>query len=307
MDILLGYDMHGLLVARLLATRYRRPLVYHCHDYVPIGAARSSGAKVAKVFEQRFARTADLVVVPDGERAPAIMRELHLQRPPLVAANSPIARPTHSGQALRESLARQGKPFACIVFRQGRIGAGHGLEATLRSMPDWTDRNWGLALMGPGETDYLTGLMQLAHDLGVDRRLALLPSVPYEQVAEFTPGAHIGHGLYDPIHFNHLYSTTASNKIMEYMAAGLPLLVSDRPGPRDLVHRYRCGVVADESSPKSVATAINSLLENPEAARQMGLAGADAFEREFRYDRQYLPVLAAMRALADGSSQVRRP
>jgi glycosyltransferase involved in cell wall biosynthesis len=86
---------------------------------------------------------------------------------------------------------------------------------------------------------------------------------------------------------------------MEYMAAGLPLLVSDRPGLRGLVERYGCGLAADERSPEGIARAINTLLGNPSLAQRMGEAGAQAFVQEFSYERQFAPVLEAFRALSD--------
>jgi glycosyltransferase involved in cell wall biosynthesis len=296
-SVFVGHDMHGFLVARLLAARFRRPLVYHCHDFAEGGVGLALGGRLVKAFENCFARTADIVIVPDAERSQLVTGALRLSRPPLVVANAPLQSAPPSTR-VRQSLSERGFSFAQIIFRQGRIGPGHATEATVRSLPLWRDSTWGFVVMGRGDDDYIAHLCDLARQHGVAERFAVLPPVSYDEVAQFTSGANIGHALYDPIHVNNRYITTASNKIMEYMAAGLPLLVSDRPGLRALVERHDCGLTADEGDPASIAAAVNALLGDPARARQMGANAARAFEEEYRYDRQFAPVLAALEELA---------
>ncbi len=298
--LFVGHDMHGLLPARLLASRYHRPLVYHCHDYAERRSPLPLGSRLVRAFQQAFARTADLVVVPDAERGAVMAQELRLKRSPLAVANAPLARPAEGGQALRQALYQQGLALEQVVFRQGRIGTGHAIEVTLHSMPLWTDKTWGFVVMGVGEPAYLDRLSALAQALGVERRFAILPPVGYDEVAHFTPGADLGHALYEPVHINNVHIATASNKIMEYMAAGLPLLVSDTPALRALVERYGCGLTADHNRPESVAATVNCLLGDPARARQMGAAAARAFEQVFCYERQFAPALDAIRALING-------
>ena len=300
--LFIGHDMHGLLPARLLASRYHRPLVYHCHDYAERHCPLPMGSRLVRVFQQAFARTADLVLVPDAQRGAFMASELHLKQPPLVVANAPLTRPTADGKTLRQVLDQRGLAVERIVFRQGRIGAGHAIEVTLRSMPLWANKSWGFVVMGIAEPAYLDRLEALAQALGVEQRFVVLPPVGYDQVAQFTPGADLGHALYEPVHINNVHITTASNKIMEYMAAGLPLLVSDTPALRALVEQYECGVAADHNRPESVAAAVNCLLDDPVRARQMGAAAARAFEQVFCYERQFAPALDAIRALINGKT-----
>lgn len=295
-----GHDMHGLLVARLLATRYHRPLLYHCHDFAEGQADLAIGGRLVKSFEQRFARTADLVIVPDAERAQVVQRELKLQTPALVVANAPISAPKNSTERLRSKLQELGFSFDKILFRQGSIGPFHAIETTIQSIPYWTSDDWAFVVMGPGDSEYVNSLKKLAKELNVQNQFVVLPSVAYDEVSSFTVGAYAGHGLYDPVNINHQTATTSSNKVMEYMAAGVPLLVSDRPGLHDLVSRHQCGITADESDPASIAAAVNTLLGDSQRARQMGANAARAFDQEFRYDRQFAPVLAALTELASG-------
>jgi glycosyltransferase involved in cell wall biosynthesis len=289
--------MHGLVPARLLAARYRRPLVYHCYDYSGDGFTQTLGSRLVKNLQVGFARSAYLVTVPDEGLAQILSKDLRLKRNPVVMVNSPLDQPLGRG-ALKSALKSRGRDYEKIVFRQGRIGFGHGLEVTIRSIPMWANRRWGFVVMGIGEASYLDSLNKLAASLGVADRFVALPAVAYDRVAEFTSDADVGHALYEPIHVNNL-NITGSCKIQEYMAAGLPLLVSDRPSLRSLVEEYSSGIAADDSSPESIAAAVNSLLDNPEVSNEMGVSSRRAFERKFCYEKQFAPVIRAIEQLSN--------
>jgi glycosyltransferase involved in cell wall biosynthesis len=290
--------MHGFLPAKLLAMRLRRPLIYHCHDYVERNAKVSFGGRMARAFEQRFARTADLVIVPDADRAKVMKQELRLAKEPVIAANAPLSSVPRCKAVMADALAKQGKSFERIVLRQGRIGEGHAIEVTLQSIKHWKNKNWGFVLLGPSEPAYLDKIIDMARSLGVEEQFAVLPPVRYDQVALYTAGADVGHGLYEPIHINNVHITTASNKLMEYIAAGLPMLVSENPSLRSFVETHQCGLIANETSPTSIAIAVNSLLSNEEEMNRMGLAGKKIFEEIYCYERQFAPILEQIYALA---------
>lgn len=293
-----GHDMHGLVPATLLARRYGRPLVYQSHELVIEPERLARGGRLIFQFQRRFARTAHLVIVPDKERGSILQNSLALPIPPIVAANAPLRQTTGTGELLHVMLLEQGRSFDAIVFRQGTIGRGHAIEATIRSMPLWNNSSTGFVLMGRIDPEFVASMKRLASECGVTERFVILPPVSYDDIFDYTGGANIGHALYSPVDANNRFSTTASNKLMEYMAASLPVVASDRPGLRTLVQTHGCGVTADESSPKSIAAAINSLLNDPERAQRMGQAGRRAFESVFCYEKQFAPVLAATNQLA---------
>lgn len=297
LGFLWGHDMHGLLAARLAGWRYHRPVVYQCHEYLSRSEWLPFGSRMTRVFEQRFARTSALVVAPDRDRATAMHRELALANMPLVAANAPRWTPRRTSDRLRTTLLQAGKVWEKIVFRQGRIGPGHAIENTVRSIPKWQNPKWGFAVMGVVDEPFRAQLLALARSLGVAQQFHILPPVGYDQVADFTAGADVGHGFYEPINFTNTHYTTSSNKLMEYMAAGLPLLVSNTDRLRELVAQCRCGVTADEGVPDAIAHSVNQLLATESIYRHAGEAGRRAFDECYCFDRQFAPVVEQMRRL----------
>jgi glycosyltransferase involved in cell wall biosynthesis len=296
-SLIYAHDMHALVPARMLATIYRRPLVYHSHDFAEEHQSMPMGSRIVYAFQKRFARMTDQVIIPDADRAKVISRALRLKREPLIVANAPLDRPLTTSSILHQVLAARNHYFEKILFRQGRIGVGHAIEATLRSIPYWSKQNWGFVVMGIGEPSYVEKLKRDAHELGIDRQFVVLPPVGYDQVAEFTTGANFGHALYEPIHINNVHITTASNKIMEYMAAGLPLLASNTSAMREFVNQYKCGLLAQENVPESIAAAVNTLFGDSEQVDRMGRAARMAFEKHFCYERQFEPAMEYFRGL----------
>jgi glycosyltransferase involved in cell wall biosynthesis len=80
---------------------------------------------------------------------------------------------------------------------------------------------------------------------------------------------------------------SSSNKLFEYMAAGLPVIASDLHFAREVIERHRCGLlVSPPTDPQALAAAIGWILAHPEEADLMGQAGRRAVEDEYSWKRE---------------------
>jgi len=68
-----------------------------------------------------------------------------------------------------------------------------------------------------------------------------------------------------PTTLNHRLTTP--NKLLEAMAAGVPVVASDLPGMAPIVQATGCGVVCDPTDPAALAGAIRSILDLSDAER----------------------------------------
>lgn len=75
-------------------------------------------------------------------------------------------------------------------------------------------------------------------------------------------------------------------KLLEYMAAGLPVVASDFPFYRRVIRDANCGLLVDPLEPREIADAILWLLRNPRAAETMGANGRKAIEETYNWDRE---------------------
>jgi len=81
-------------------------------------------------------------------------------------------------------------------------------------------------------------------------------------------------------------------KLFEYMAAALPMVVSDLPHQVEMLRDAECGLLAQPERPATFVSAVLQLLRNPQVARAMGLNGQRLFRNEYSWECQEASLLA---------------
>lgn len=76
-----------------------------------------------------------------------------------------------------------------------------------------------------------------------------------------------------------------SNAIMEYMAAGLPVIATDAGGTPELIENNVSGFLVPPFNESAVAQKIMWLIENPNESKNMGLNGRKIIEKKFSINR----------------------
>lgn len=93
-----------------------------------------------------------------------------------------------------------------------------------------------------------------------------------------------------PIPRNALFDCGSPTKAVEYMAVGLPVVANDQPDQEAVLRESGAGICA-ELTPEGFASAINKLLDDPEAAQRMGARG-QIWVRENRSYRHLAEVVS---------------
>jgi len=86
-------------------------------------------------------------------------------------------------------------------------------------------------------------------------------------------------------------------KMFEYMAAGLPVIVSDFPYWRGLLERFRCCLFVNPLKVKEISSAIHWLHEHPKEAEAMGCRGRQAVLQKFLWESEAQKLLALYNSL----------
>ena len=94
----------------------------------------------------------------------------------------------------------------------------------------------------------------------------------------------------------------AHNKTYEFMAAGLPLVISDLPRQAEAVSSSGCGILAQPEDPQTFVDGIVRRVDDPAAAREMGRRGRAAFRDRYLWESQ-MPRLVALYEEALGAAR----
>lgn len=73
------------------------------------------------------------------------------------------------------------------------------------------------------------------------------------------------------------------NKIFEYMSSGVPVIASDFSLWREIVEANECGICVNPDQPAEIAQAIETIVEDPDAARRMGENGRKAVMERYNW------------------------
>lgn len=92
--------------------------------------------------------------------------------------------------------------------------------------------------------------------------------------------------------------------VKEAMAASLPIICADIPGPTDLVDNHQTGLWFEPGSVESLTCAILTLSDNADLRTQMGRAGRERLIRNFSSAASADKVLALYRELLPSSESI---
>ena len=131
----------------------------------------------------------------------------------------------------------------------------------------------GFAIAGEGEL--MEGLRELAGHLGIEDDVFFLGRC--DRVADLLFASDIG-----------VLSSKAegfANAILEYMAAGLPVVATDVGGAREAIAEGETGYTVASGDDQKMAERIIELLNDPKRAREMGERGKLIAAEKFSCDR----------------------
>jgi glycosyltransferase involved in cell wall biosynthesis len=148
------------------------------------------------------------------------------------------------------------------------------------------------------EAPSAAGYIQRLLDLGVDGKssgfIHYAGPVPRAQLVATAAQAHVGLALITGSGVNIRHLTGASNKVFDYMAAGLSLLVSEGPEWREMFVTPGYARACDPRDPASIAAGLTWFLDHPTERRAMAASGRAKIEAEWNYDSAFTPVMSAL-------------
>ncbi|HKY23657.1 MAG TPA: glycosyltransferase family 4 protein [Gaiella sp.] len=271
--------------------------VFDHHDLVPELFESRFGGRTGLLYrltrraERETFRLADVVIsTNESYRQVALRRGGKRPQDVFVVRSAPDLgrfRPVAPDASLRGERAHL---LAYLGVMGPQDGVDHALRA-LRHLADARD-DWQAIFIGEG--DVLPQMKRLAAELALDGRVTFTGRVSDEDVMRILSSADV---CLAPDPKNALNDVSTMNKIVEYMAMGKPVVSYDLVEAR--VSAGEAAVYAAPNDERAFADAIAGLLDSPERAAAMGMAGRERLATSLSWAHSEVQLLAAYeRALA---------
>jgi glycosyltransferase involved in cell wall biosynthesis len=281
----------ALIHKLLFGTRF----VFDHHDlcpelYVAKFGRKDIGYRAMRMFERLTFLSADASIATNE-----VFRELAISRGGMspnrvfVVKSYPEAEKFRRNEA-EPRLVALGKHLIGYV---GIMGPQDGVDALVRAMAELQACGRDdIHCVIIGEGPELSRLRELAAALDLDGSITFTGYLRGVPLLSHLSSLSVGVIPDAPNEFNDKLSM---NKVFEYMMLGLPIVQFNLlQASRDAGD---AALVAAEHSPKALAEAIVSLVDDPDRRRRMGTFGLETAQREFRWSVEQANYLAAYRAV----------
>jgi len=273
-DVIHAHDVHSIAAAHAAATALRTlgrevRWIYDAHEFIAGLSLYGRRDVIERAgwldMEQHFAPQADAIITV----SPALREELAHRYPQVpdvsVVLNAPWDHGTPRAGVGGGIRGVVGLPDETpLLVYSGVVTQARGLHTVVDAMPELPGVH--LAVVSTTIGHQITGVLtEQAVGLGVADRVHIVPPVPSGDVVAHLSTADIG---LIPILRYASHDLALTNKLFEYIHAGLPVVVSDCPAQADFVRRTDIGGVHRTADPGDLARTVRGVLRSLEHHRR---------------------------------------
>ncbi len=275
------YALFGWYLIRSLIKKTKK-IWYHNHDMPVTERQRKfSIGWFSSAYEKRAVRGINFFSLPSVDRLrfyPGLKKDIQY----FIIPNYP------SLKVYKKFTVKEFTDDTIKIIFQGFIGPGHSLEEIIKLLPlKIANKNLHLILKGSVKIEYREQLNGLANQMGVEDKITWIGIGPYAELPAITASCHIGIGIH--MNTDNVSKTlgTASNKIYEYAASGLPVISYDSEQFTKYLKKYNWVFFTNGT--------LNSIKENIEAIindwPQLDKQARSDFEQALNFESHFTPAL----------------
>jgi glycosyltransferase involved in cell wall biosynthesis len=186
-----------------------------------------------------------------------------------------------------------------VVMYHGVLSPNRGLQAAVaafaRIKGDGTDTCLCLLGAGPAEKELVT----LIEQLELEDSVRLLPPVPYVEIGRYLASADVG---LIPLPAIDWWNTSSPLKLMEYMAAGKPVIVSRIEAHTAVLGDCAGAYFLESVSPDAIAAGIRYFRTRRNELARLGAEGQEIVNRSYTWSAQADKLIQFLHARCTNSN-----
>jgi glycosyltransferase involved in cell wall biosynthesis len=238
-----------------------------------------------KVLESRLARDCTYSLTTSHSLADAMAKAYKAPKPTVIYNVFPWS---ERSQIDGQILDRQNIKIPSLHWFSQTIGSGRGLENLFQSL-EYITTPLEIHLRGNYPESSRQWLDPLIPAGWIDR-VFIHSTVPNDELLSRIAEHDIGLALEIPYCFNK--QLTTSNKLFQYLQAGLAVIATNTDGQKEILDRYpQVGQLIPTKDPIALAAAINNLLANPKQLAAMKQAALLAVYDKLNWESQSETIL----------------
>jgi glycosyltransferase involved in cell wall biosynthesis len=165
----------------------------------------------------------------------------------------------------------------------GNLDGSRGIDTAIRAVARLAASGRDARLTAIGDGTCLKHFQELARRLDVQDRVSLPGRLSFRHVRDILATSDIG---LIPHYATEAWNSTIPNKLFDYMALGLPVIVSDAKPTGRIVREGRCGEVFHDRDPDDLARCIR-ILEDADLRSSQGQRGREAIHCRYNWETDF--------------------
>ena len=292
-DIFLANDLDTLLANYVASGIRKKILVFDSHEYftgVPELVHRPRVQHIWKSIEKRIVPKIKYAYTVCDSIAGLYKSEYGTSFG--VVRNIPY--PHEKGVNIPEE--KKIKTNKKIILYQGAVNIARGLPQVISAM-EYLD-NALLVIVGTG--DILEEIKKQASELKLADKVIFTGRVPAGEVIYYTTQADLGLSVEEDVGLNYRYALP--NKLFDYIAAKVPVVVSNLPEMAKLVNHYQVGTIINSNEPHALAKQLEEALNN-EQLRKTWKANLEKAAKELTWKNEEKVLKQIFTMIAESSAK----
>jgi len=297
-DIIIAFEKRALIASIIISFLFSRKIVYVNFDFDFEKKIKISFfEKILRIIELFLLKYVDLIITPQKERSKIIQSKANLKNSPESLGNCYSKFfSLQSKKILKKILYDKHIEYDKIVVKLGHLAPYHALPAIIQSFKKWHG-NPCLVLAGFSINSYDKYLKKIINELGLSNKIIVLENISYSLWFDILSSADIGICLYDEVSTSHKFMSQSSQKLNNYLMAGIPSIVNNSLDFKDFINKHKAAIEANSKDPTSIANSINILLDDDNILAKYKSFAKKAFLSFYNFEDQFDPIFCKINSL----------